>query len=116
MTDGQAAGALDARFCLKLALAMASGLVAGFSVQLVTGRSSFDAPVVVDVHAIILFGWVVLLVIQSWLVGTDRMSWHRKLGWLGALWMAAMIPLGFATTVNAVQMGRVPFFLLPQVF
>lgn len=106
----------DDRFFLTMAIIMALTLVAGFSVQLAVGRSSFGAPPHVHVHAIVFFGWVVLYVLQNVLVTRGSIGLHRTLGWIGAGWALAMIGVGLYTNVSLVQQARVPFFFTPSYF
>ncbi|MFN3370211.1 MAG: hypothetical protein ACK4Z0_01630 [Sphingomonadaceae bacterium] len=95
---------------------MALTLALGFTVQLAAGRSSFAAPPVVHVHAIIFFGWAVIATAQAWFAATGRMEMHRPLGWLGAAWALMMVAAGVAVMLNAVGEVRSPFFFMPQVF
>lgn len=95
---------------------MALVFAAGFSFQLAMGRSSFDAPLVVHAHALVFFGWVVLALMQSGLAASGRLDLHRRLGWLAAAWLLAMLVTGPLVTVNAVRMARSPFFFQPQAF
>lgn len=106
----------DDRFFLGGAIAMALVIVAGFSVQLAMGRSSFSAPPVVHAHAVVFMGWMVIYVLQNVLVVTDRLALHRRLGWLAAVWMIPMLVLGVAVTVVLVRKGMVPFFFRPLQF
>lgn len=53
------------------------------------------------VHAVVMSGWVVLLVVQSALVTARRVRWHRRLGVLGAGWAALLVVVGSITTVHA---------------
>jgi hypothetical protein len=106
----------DHRFFLTMAVAMALVLVAGFSMQLAAGRSSFGAPIHVHVHAFIFFGWTVLYVLQNALAATGSIALHRRLGWLGAGWMGAMVVVGIYVTVLMVRRGGVPFFFTPAYF
>lgn len=111
----------EQRLFLKLALAMAITIVAGFSLQWLTGRSSFtDAPVRLHVHAMLFMGWVGLYLTQTLLgvgaIGPGSIALHRRLGWLGAGWATAMVVVGLYVTVGMVRRGAVPFFFTPAYF
>ena len=106
----------EARFYFRSACAMALVLAAGFSIQFAAGRSSFSAPLVVHLHAVLFSSWVGIYVLQNWLVASGTVGIHRRLGWIAAAWVPAMLAAGVAVTVNAAQSGRVPFFFLPQLF
>ena len=107
----------DRGLFLKMALAMAATVVAGFGVQFAMGRSSFTAsPPLVHAHAVIFMGWVAIYVAQSTLVARDTLVWHRRLGWIAVGWMIAMTLLGVAVTLTMVRAGRAPFFFLPAFF
>ena len=104
------------RFFLGAAIAMTLVIVAGFSTQFAAGRSTFYSPPLVHAHAIIFMGWVAIYLAQNFLVATNRMAIHRRLGWLAAGWLVPMIVLGFAVTVAMVRRGQVPFFFQPLHF
>lgn len=99
-----------------MAIIMALTAIVGFSTQLLAGRSSFNAPLLVHVHGIVFFGWIVIYVLQNALATTDAMAWHRRLGWLATGWIAAMVILGCMVTVAMVRRGQVPFFFTPLQF
>ena len=104
-------------FFLGSAVAMAAVIVAGFSLQLAMGRSSFAAsPTMVHAHAIVFMGWVAIYVTQNALVAGESMALHRRLGWIAAGWIVAMVVLGCAVTLAMVRGGRVPFFFTPLQF
>ena len=98
------------------AIAMALLVVAGFSTQLAMGRSSFASPPLVHAHASVFMGWITLYVTQNVLVSRGRIDLHRKLGWIGAGWVVAMVVLAFAVTIAMVRRGQVPFFFTPLQF
>ncbi|AQR61013.1 hypothetical protein BZG35_04560 [Brevundimonas sp. LM2] len=106
----------DERFFLWSAIAMALVIVAGFSLQLTAGRSSFQAPMLVHVHGVVFMGWLVIFLAQNALIATGRVGWHRPLGWLAAAWLVPMLVLGWLVTVAMVREGRVPFFFRPLQF
>ncbi len=106
----------DDGFFLGAAIAMALVLVAGFSLQLGMGRSSFSSPILVHAHAVVFMGWVAIYVAQNALVASGNTALHRRVGWLAAGWMAAMLGLGCAVTVAMVRRGQVPFFFTPVQF
>ncbi len=106
----------DDRFFLSMALVMAAIIVAGFSMQLAMGRSSFSAPPLVHFHAVIFFGWVVIYVTQSALVTRGSMPLHRRLGWLAAAWATTMVGVGIFTTMTMARQGTVPFFFSLPIF
>jgi hypothetical protein len=106
----------DHRFFLISAIVMAVIIVLGFSVQLGLGRSSFGARIGVHVHAVVFFGWTMLYVAQNVLVARGSIALHRRLGWIGAWWAAAIVLLGLYTTAMTVRQGTSPFFFQPAYF
>lgn len=117
LSDGlPSPGARDEGFFLRAAMAMALVLVAGFSVQLAMGRSSFSAPPLVHAHAVVFMGWVVIYLLQNTFVATGRVALHRRLGWIAAPWVVAMLVLGCGVTLAIVRRGEVPFFFRPLQF
>lgn len=52
------------------------------------------APHILYVHAVVFTGWMLLLTAQVLLVLSDRIAWHRKLGWFMAGWACLMVILG----------------------
>lgn len=108
--------AAEDRFFLRAAIAMTCVIVAGFSLQLTMGRSTFYAPPLVHAHAIVFMGWVVIYLLQNIFAATDRMVLHRRLGWMAAGWIIPMLVLGFCVTLALVREGHAPFFFRPLHF
>ncbi|MCW5761380.1 MAG: hypothetical protein KIS90_16540, partial [Phenylobacterium sp.] len=109
-------GGRDDGFFLGGAIAMTLVLVAGFSLQLAVGRSSFSSPLLVHAHAVVFMGWVGIYLLQNVFAVTGRTALHRRLGWIAAGWMVAMLVLGCAVTVAMLRRGGVPFFFRPLQF
>ena len=103
-------------FFLYSAIAMTLVIVAGFSVQLAMGRSSFASPLLVHAHAIVFMGWVTINLLQNIFVASRQRTLHRTLGWMATGWIAAMVVLGLAVTVAMARRGQVPFFFQPLHF
>jgi hypothetical protein len=114
--NGRLERAADTRFFMLSAVAMAAVVVAGFSLQLAAGRSSFHSPLLVHAHAVVFMGWVALYLTQNAFVATNNIALHRRLGWIGAGWIVLMLGLGLAVTAAMVRRGQVPFFFRPQHF
>ncbi len=106
----------DRVFIRNLVTVMAVLLVSGFVVQLAAGRSSFSAPTIVHVHALLFMGWVGIVLTQVWLAGAGNMKMHRQVGMLAVVWAVALLVVGTLVTSAAVQTGRTPFFFQPQHF
>ncbi len=106
----------DNGFFLGGAIVMTLVLVAGFSVQLAMGRSSFASPPLVHAHAIVFMGWMVIYLLQNLFAVTGRQDLHRRLGWVAAVWIVPMLVLGCAVTVAITRRGGVPFFFRPLQF
>ncbi len=100
----------EERFFFQLACAMAIVLVAGFSVQLAAGRSTFDVPIVYHLHAMVFFSWIVLFLLQTGLMARGNVALHRRLGWLSVAWVPIMVVLGATMTVTSLQRTGGPFF------
>lgn len=61
-------------------------------------------PLILYVHAVVYTCWLVLLIAQSALIRARNPRLHRRLGYFGAGFAAAMVVIGIATTV---VMGRI---------
>jgi hypothetical protein len=100
----------EERFFFTLACTMAAIIVAGFSVNLAAGRSTFAVPPIYHVHAAVFFSWVGLFVAQSWLVASGNLALHRRLGWSSAILVPVMVALGMAITIASLRRNGGPFF------
>jgi len=96
---------IDKYFYLAMSLLLVAITVWGFghTVNDVLFHPVVPRPLLLWIHAATFCGWLLLFVLQSALVRTHHVRWHRTLGWFVAGVGAAMIPLG---VVVAVVMGR----------
>lgn len=65
-------------------------------------------PLVLHMHAVLMGGFLLFLLSQSWLVATGRASFHRRIGPLGGLLAGALVIVGFVlapTMYHQVQGG-----------
>ncbi len=102
--------AAERRFYLYLAMAMALSIVAGFSVQLAMGRSTFAVPPVFHLHALVFFGWVALYLAQNMLIAGNNVRLHRTLGMLAYAWIPLMVVVGIALSLTVARRTGGPFF------
>jgi hypothetical protein len=56
-------------------------------------------------HGVVFFSWLLLFLIQSRLIATRHVAWHRRLGLASVGILALMIPLAYSTTIAMVRRG-----------
>lgn len=99
----------ERRFFFVMALVMTALIVAGFSLNLAMGRSSFAVPLVYHVHGMVMMAGLGLYITQTGLIAADRRGLHRKLGWIAAVWVPLMVATGLAVTYEALRARGGPF-------
>ena len=52
---------------------------------------TLDLKPIVEIHAVVYLGWIVLLLTQALLAFSRRLNWHRKLGWFTAGYAGLMV-------------------------
>jgi hypothetical protein len=102
-SPGSAGGTrlLERYFYLFMALLIPATVVYGFSFTIDRNliHPAIPRPRILYVHAVVFSAWLVFFLLQSILVRSRRVSWHRRLGWFGA-GLGALIPLvGTATAI-----------------
>jgi len=117
-------GFLDRYFYFGMSLLIAVIVVWGFSLTVNEKlfHPAISPPFLLWIHAVAFSAWVGFYILQSVLVRTRNVKWHRFFGWFGVGLAAAMVPLGLAIAVvmrrfDAVQLHEpdptflsVPFF------
>jgi hypothetical protein len=104
-------------------VAVLTGIIvfAGFA-QSYYLKNLFDAPALsrlVHIHGIVMTVWFSLFVVQSRLVATHRVIWHRRLGVFGAVWAVIVLVMGVATAIVATKRDAasnpeaLPFMVVP---
>ena len=98
-------GLVDKYFYFAMSFVLIAIVVWGFghTVNDVLFHPAVPRPLLLWIHAAVFCGWLLLFVLQSALVRTHHVRWHRTLGWFVAGVGTAMIPLG---AVIAIIMGR----------
>ena len=91
-------------FFTGMAIAMLATSTAGFMPSLVhtAGRRAPLSPLAAA-HGLVFFAWLLIFLVQSRLVATRRVAWHRRLGLAAVFLLALMIPLAYSTTIAMVR-------------
>jgi uncharacterized membrane protein YozB (DUF420 family) len=109
--------ASERRFFFGMGIAIALTVIVGFTLNAARMHWTYlELPAQVHWHAGAFLAWIILYVVQNWLIVRGSITRHRQLGMLGAFIAASMVVLGIATTVAAVEQHRVPPFFPPGVF
>ncbi len=104
------------RFFAIMSFVMAGVIVAGFSLNLAMGRSSFALPAAFHVHGMIFMGWLGLYLAQVVTIAGGNVALHRSLGKVAYLWIPAMIAAGTMITLVSVRGSGAPFFFAQNEF
>jgi hypothetical protein len=89
-------------YFILFSLVFAAIVLAGFSRTffMPVVRGTFSKPPVVYIHGVLFFAWTALLVSQSVLAATKRMSAHRKIGLIAGWLVLPMLALGVIVAVR----------------
>jgi len=108
-----------------MSLLIAGVVVYGFSHT--TGphliHAKYRRPILVWVHALLFFGWIVFYILQSALVRIRKIRLHRTLGWAGAVLGVSMVAVGYPVALVMARFDAIHFhatnkdaFLIVQFF
>lgn len=100
----------NTRFFAIMAFAMSAVIVAGFSLNLAMGRSSFDVPWPYHVHGVIFMGWIGLYLAQHATIATGNRAMHVRLGKAAYLFVPAMVVTGTLIMLVVARRTGGPFF------
>ncbi len=89
-----------------MALVMIAICLAAFTPSL-THPAARRGPISVlsAAHGIVFLAWLVIFLVQSTLVASRHVAWHKRLGLASIFVLALMIPLACATTIGMVRRG-----------
>ncbi|MFO6428647.1 hypothetical protein ACLBKT_00980 [Erythrobacter sp. W302b] len=104
------------RFYTVMAFVMALVIVAGFSLNLAMGRSSFALPAAFHVHGMIFMGWLGLYLAQAVTIASGNRALHRQLGKLAYILIPAMVAAGVMIIVVSIRGTGGPFFFAQNEF
>jgi hypothetical protein len=66
-------------------------------------RGTLDVPPLIHVHAVLFYGWMALLLKQTTLAASGRLSRHRELGVAGVALATGMVFIGLALAINSMK-------------
>jgi len=101
-------GLLDRYFYFLMALLIPAIVACGFSFTIGGNliHPAVPRPFLLYVHAVVFSGWLLFFLLQSALVRTHNVQWHRRTGWFGAV-LGAVIPiLGTAIAITMARFNR----------
>lgn len=109
--------AREASFYQKMALGLALFILFGFLQFAARGMVDYvRVPLAIHAHALVMVGWLALLVTQSTLAAHDNLALHRRLGWLAAA-VATLVPvLAVGACIAAFAARMNPPFFTPSYF
>lgn len=92
-------------FFLRLSVFFLVIALVGFSTTffIPLGRGTFQAPPVIYVHGVIVFGWLLFFIAQSSLIAGRKVKLHRRLGWYGAALAAGVVGTGVLVGLYATR-------------
>lgn len=95
------------QFFMRMAYACAAVGVIGFAptywIPLLSG--TLAVPPILHLHAFVFYAWLALLVTQSRLAASRRLTRHREFGVLGVAVVTAMCFVGVAAAVNSMKLA-----------
>ena len=104
------------RFFTIMAFVMSAIIIAGFSLNLAMGRSSFSLPLAYHVHGMIFMGWIALFLVQHLTIAKGNRVLHASIGKLAYVWVPAMVVAGCTIIVVSAQRTGGPFFFAQNEF
>jgi hypothetical protein len=108
--SGPARSRADDIFFLAMSLVILGTVFLGFAPRYYLA-GGFHAPlpsVVVHIHAAVFSAWILLFVVQTTLVSSGRVGWHKRLGIFGGALACLMVVLGVLVTIDSTRRRFTP--------
>ena len=115
-TAPRAAPVENARFFTIMAFIMSGVIVAGFTLQLAMGRSTFAVPWPYHVHGAIFMGWIALYLAQHVTIASGQRALHARIGQLAYAFVPVMVAAGTLIMVTVARSTGGPFFFAVNEF
>lgn len=107
----------DQAFFTRLSACLAAFILFGFAQWALRGMVDYgNAPIWVHLHGLLMVAFLALFVTQNRLAGSGNLALHRKLGWITAYLVAAVVGVACFTGVMAVKHHTVPPFFSDGFF
>jgi hypothetical protein len=90
-------------FFISSALLFAAFVLIGFWRTYFRAGAAALPSLLVHVHAILMVGWIVLVLCQVGLISTRKVKWHQQLGTAMAFWAGAILLIGPPTLIYALR-------------
>lgn len=110
------AAAASPRFFTIMAFAMSAVIIAGFTLNLAAGRSTFAVPWPYHLHAGIFMGWIALYLAQHVTIASGQRALHARLGQLAFLLVPLMVATGALIMITVARRTGGPFFFAVNEF
>jgi hypothetical protein len=108
----------DRRLFLTAAILFVLIIVAGFA-RTYYLKGLFGTPplhsLLVHVHGIVMTAWVALVATQVWLIRSQNVALHRKVGVAGVGLAVLVLVVGFFTAISAAKKGAAPLPGIPAL-
>ena len=113
----------DRNFYLLITALAWLGIIMGFEIDIRqdAAKGALPYPFIINFHALVFFGWLVLFTVQVLLIRTRRLAMHRKLGMAMVFVAATMVVLGPWAALSIahrdlIRSNKSPEFLIILLF
>ena len=98
--------AVDRWYFLTMAVVMIVVAIAGFAPSIVDpSRRLGPMTLLVTVHGVLFFLWLLLFLLQTTLIAARRVDLHRRMGIVAVVLLCLLVPLSYEVTVQMVRRG-----------